>query len=83
MEFIQQTFNILADLLVVMILLRIVLSWFIRDNSNTFMRLLHDATEPILAPVRRALPRLGMIDLSPIIVFLLIELIRDLVNSLL
>lgn len=37
---------------------------------------LYHATEPVLAPIRRRLPDLGSIDISPIIVFLVIYFIR-------
>ena len=60
-----------------------ILSWFIAFNVvNTGNRVihmvgdfLHRVTEPVLAPVRRLLPNLGGIDVSPIIVILLVQFI--------
>ena len=80
MDFLRQTINILADLLITLIFLRIILSWFIRER-NRLMDFLIEATEPILSPIRRAMPRLGMLDLSPIVAFFLIEIIRSLLNA--
>jgi YggT family protein len=80
MDFFRQTINILADLLITLIFLRVILSWFIRER-NRFMDFLNEATEPILGPIRRAMPRLGMLDLSPIVAFFLIEMIRSLLNA--
>jgi YggT family protein len=39
---------------------------------------LHDITEPILAPIRQMMPRLGMLDLSPLVAIILIQLVAQL-----
>jgi len=83
MDFLKQTINVLADILVALIFIRIILSWFNTDRSSFLMRFLHESTEPILKPIRRALPRTGMFDLSPIIAFLLIELSRSILIGIL
>lgn len=80
MDFLKQTLNILADLLTMLIVLRIVLSWF-RHEAHGLMNILYQATEPILAPIRRTIPTLGMFDLSPIVALLIIEVLRTLINS--
>lgn len=56
---------------------RILLSWFVRDfYSNPLLRLLYQITEPVLARARHvfSFARFGMMDFSPIIVFLLLEI---------
>ena len=80
MDFFRQTINILADLLVTLILLRVILSWFVRER-NRLINFLIEVTEPILSPIRRALPKFGMLDLSPIVAFFLIQIIRNLLNT--
>jgi len=58
-----------------LIFMRIVVSW----GAGPHNRLLHflvRATEPILGPFRRVIPPLGMIDVSPIIVLLLLDLLQ-------
>ena len=65
--------------LAVMVLVfgRIVVSWLDPMNRNKASVYIVQATEPILAPVRRALPQTGMIDLSPtIVVIVLFVLLR-------
>lgn len=47
------------------------------------MNFLYQTTEPILGPIRRATPQLGMLDISPIIAFFLIEIARNLLNNFL
>ncbi len=82
LQFITQTLNILLDLLSMLILLRVILSWF-RHDAGGLMNLLYQTTEPILAPIRRTIPAIGMIDISPLVAMLLIEVARTLLNSLL
>ncbi|HVF67146.1 MAG TPA: YggT family protein [Pyrinomonadaceae bacterium] len=58
-----------------LIFARILYSWFANPNS----RLLHfliRATEPVLAPFRRVIPPVGMMDISPMIVMFLLDLLR-------
>ena len=74
--------NWLVTILVFAIIGRSILSWFVRDPSHPVMRLLVDITEPILAPIRRALPQSWMIDLSPLIAILVIQVLWSLVRSL-
>lgn len=63
---------------------QVVLSWLVAFNIvNTrqpFVRQLGNAlwrlTEPVLGPIRRILPNLGGLDISPIIVILILEFLR-------
>jgi YggT family protein len=43
------------------------------------VRLLDDITDPIITPLRRVIPTLGMIDISPIIAILLIQFVTGIV----
>lgn len=63
------------------IIIRVLFSWFAMSNgggSGAVLRLLDDITEPILAPLRRVIPTLGMIDLSPLVAIILINWITAL-----
>jgi YggT family protein len=66
---------ILLQILLVAILVRVVLTWFPVDPSNPIIRVLFEVTEPVLAPFRRVIPRIGMFDLSPIAAMLVIQVI--------
>ena len=57
------------------IFIRVLLSWFPIDPRNPLVTILYDVTEPILEPLRRVIPRLGMIDLSPLVAILIIQVI--------
>lgn len=53
------------------LLARVLMTWMPNlDYSNPIARFLYQATEPVLAPIRSALPPMGGIDLSPLVVFL-------------
>lgn len=77
-----------ADVLLVLfmwvIIFRAILSWVNPDPRNAIVRFIHNATEPVLYPIRSKLPiNFGGIDFSPIIVFLAIIFLRTfVVNSL-
>ena len=59
----------------VVILARVLLSWVDPVGRSAFGRFVIQTTEPILAPVRRILPRTGMFDLSPLVVLLVLGVI--------
>jgi len=54
------------------IFVRIVMSWFGTSYANPLMRFLIRLTEPLLGPLRRMLPTVGMFDVSPIVAFLIV-----------
>ena len=64
------------------ILLLIVLSWVAPHSNHPGIALLHQLTEPVMAPVRRLLPPIGGLDLSPILVFVIINVLEILLRGL-
>ncbi|QEA38584.1 YggT family protein [Pistricoccus aurantiacus] len=61
------------------LIVMIILSWVAPQASHPGAILVMQLVEPIMAPVRRVIPPLGMIDLSPIVVFIVISLLDSLV----
>ena len=59
------------------IIIRALISWVNPDPFNPIVRFLYQVTEPVLYRVRRFLPPLGGIDLSPLIVILLIVFLQQ------
>lgn len=59
--------GLLINLLAFAILGRVLISWFNLPPDNPIVVLLYQITEPILAPLRRVVPRFGMFDLTPMI----------------
>jgi YggT family protein len=59
---------------------RIILSWFPLQPGTalaSIASILYQLTEPVLGPVRRLIPSIGMIDISPIIVFFGLQIIQS------
>ena len=72
-SFVNTAFQVYTYIL----LARIILSWVPHDPfKQPIVRWIYQLTEPILAPARRIIPPIGMVDISPIAVFMILELIR-------
>jgi YggT family protein len=64
----------------VLILIRVVVSWVRPNPNNPFVQVIYNLTEPILSPLRRIVPPIGgTIDISPIILFILFYVIIGLI----
>ena len=63
----------LARLLNAAILIRVLLTWIPIDRENRFVVIIREITEPILGPVRRVVPSLGGLDISPMLGLILVE----------
>ncbi|PYS85854.1 MAG: hypothetical protein DMF70_03445 [Acidobacteria bacterium] len=59
-----------------MIFLRILFSYLTTGYPNRWVRLLYRSTEPLLAPLRRMIPMVGMFDVSPIVAFVILYLLQ-------
>ena len=66
-----------VSLYIVFIFMRIVFGWGMVSYSNRIMRFLVNITEPLLGPLRRVIPPLGMLDISPIVAFLILWLFQQ------
>lgn len=85
------SFPVLVDALFTLyfwiIVVRVVMSWLIGFNIvnpynqvvRTVQSFVYRATEPLLAPIRRFMPDLGGLDISPIVLLLGLELVRTLI----
>ena len=62
----------------IVIMVAVLLSWVSPDPFNPIVQFLRSVTEPLFAWVRRHVPfaMVGMIDLSPVIIFLIIQLLQ-------
>jgi YggT family protein len=76
------TVVILLQLLMWAIIIRAILSWFPISPSNPIIVILNYITEPIIAPLRRIVPRIGMIDLTPFVAIVILMIITWLLDRL-
>jgi YggT family protein len=72
---------VLCDVMAILIVIRALLSWFPVDRNNVLVGFLETVTDPILVPLRRIIPRLDMIDLTPMVAILLLMLISWLLQA--
>jgi YggT family protein len=79
---------IVLDLYVWLLIAAAILSWLVAFNvvntRNQFVaavaEFLYRITEPVLAPIRRALPNLGGLDISPIVLILIMMFIQRVIT---
>ena len=85
MILIDTILNLYTWILIAMVVFSWLFAFNVINPRNQFVSMigdfLHKATEPVLRPIRRVLPAMGGIDLSPIVVFLAIMLIRNLMRE--
>ncbi len=72
---------LLLQLLWFAIFARAIVSWFPVDPNGPIVRGLDAVTEPILEPLRRVVPRLGMMDLTPMVAIVLILVISKVLRD--
>jgi YggT family protein len=81
--FLLNFINLLSNALIIVLFARVILS-FLPFGAGKVRLWIFSLTEPILAPIRKLVPPIGgAIDLSPIIFYLLLEVIIELANRLL
>ena len=81
MHFLATFISLLVNILVIAIFLRAIISWFRLAPDNPIILILTQVTEPILAPLRRVVPSLGMFDITPWIAMILLQFLGQLIIS--
>jgi YggT family protein len=82
-------FNTLVEAYIVVIFAAVVMSWLVafgvintyNPHARSVIRMLDALTEPVFRQVRRIIPTLGGLDLSPLIVLIALQALRMLVNG--
>src|SRR5687768_4452293 len=72
------TFTILKIALIV----RVISSWLPISPYSVWVRWSYALSEPILAPMRRIVPNLGGLDITPILAYFLLSIVQSLLHSL-
>lgn len=87
MWMIAKAVDLLFSVMYYLIFARIILSWFVRNPYNKYYSVLMQVTEPILAPFRNLLFKMGGgkygIDFSPMIAILVLFFVRDILIGIL
>lgn len=75
MDLVLYIVTLFLNVLIFAIFARSLLSWFPIDRNGFVFQILDAITEPILIPLRRVIPLIGMIDLTPLIAIVLLSVI--------
>lgn len=74
--------GLLVNIYFFAILATIIISWIAPGNYHPVVLLLHQLTEPVMRPFRNLIPPIGGLDLSPIFVFLMINVLQIILSHL-
>lgn len=66
----------LLNLLMLAVLARALISWFRVDPYHPIVQFLEGITDPIMRPLRKVVPPLGMIDITPIVALILLQIVQ-------
>lgn len=83
MNWLYTFIDLLFRALELAILVRVILSWVNVNPYNPIVSFIHQITDPIMEPLRRIIPPLGMLDITPIIALLLLQVVQQLLFALL
>jgi YggT family protein len=78
-----QLIDLLLSIYIWIIIARAIISWITPYPYHPLVRFLYKVTEPILAPIRKIIPPIGGIDISPVIVIFIIFIVQNLLHRLL
>jgi YggT family protein len=68
----------LIDLYSLVVLVAVILSWVPLDRRNPLVTIARSLTEPVLAPIRKVLPPMGGLDLSPMVLLIALQILKGL-----
>jgi YggT family protein len=68
----------LIDLYSLVVLVAVILSWVQLDRRHPLVTITQGLTEPVLAPIRRVLPPMGGLDLSPMVLLIGLQILKGL-----
>jgi YggT family protein len=77
MNLLANFIDFVFTLLNLAMLARVLLSWVRVSPYHPAVEFLYRITEPILAPLRRVIPPVGMVDISPVIALLLLQIVQQ------
>jgi len=72
--------SFLINLLIILVLVHAIGSWFPQVRESGFYRKLDVLIEPLLRPIRNVLPTYGNVDFSPLVLLLILYLIKHLLR---
>lgn len=77
-----QVIDLILTIYIWVIIIRAIVSWVNPSPYHPVVRFLYKATEPVLAPLRRIVPPVAGLDITPLIVIFLIYFLQNLLRKL-
>ena len=74
--------NIFAQFFILLVIVKVILSYFM-NPYHPVRRTIDNLVEPLLAPIRRVVPLIGMLDFSPLILIILVQILSSVLISFL
>ena len=78
-----QTLLVMLRIFLFAVIGGVILSWISPEKSNAFLELVEEISHKILSPVRKYIPSAGGLDFSPLFIFILINLLENLLTDIL
>lgn len=86
-NYLLQFVNILVNILLIAIVIRALMSWFPAPSPESpfyiIRQIIYQITDPIIEPIRRVMPSMGMLDLSPMVAMILLIVIQRILAAVL
>lgn len=76
------TINLFFNLLTLLIVARVLLSWFPQYRDHPIAQMIFSITAPVLEPFQRLLPNTGMLDFSPMIAIIVLAVVQQVLLTL-
>jgi YggT family protein len=73
--------QLFITVLTLAIIIRALMSWFDPTFNSAVGKIVLDVTEPIIRPIRQVIPSFGMIDISPIVAILVLQVLSRLLAT--
>lgn len=77
-----QLINIISQVIILLVIIKVILSYFM-DPYHPVRQTIDGLVEPMLAPIRRVVPLIGMFDFSPLILIILVQILSSVLIRLL
>ena len=82
MLFLYNFIDIFTRVVTIAIFIRAILSWFPMASGNPVSTIINQVTDPILMPLRRVIPPLGMMDITPLVAIILLQVISEMAKAM-
>ncbi len=81
MDGIIQIIQLLLNVMIFAIFARAILSWFPIDRNGPVVQAINAVTEPMLEPLRRVIPMVGAVDITPMVAILVLVFLSRAIAS--